>query len=90
MRASLVIICSRSWKVEESAFKVLQEEGFSSSYGARPLQRVVQQRIANPLARMILQGEVPEEGTVSISGQDGEIALEAVPNDVEQLVECAF
>ncbi len=77
-------------KVEESAYKVLQEEGFSSSYGARPLQRVVQQRIANPLARMILQGEVPELGAVSISGQDGEIALEAVSNDVEQLVKSAF
>jgi ATP-dependent Clp protease ATP-binding subunit ClpB len=76
-------------QVEESAVRVLQEEGFSPSYGARPLQRVVQQRIANPLARMILQGEVPDEATVRIGGQDGEITLEAVSSVTKELVDTA-
>jgi ATP-dependent Clp protease ATP-binding subunit ClpB len=76
-------------QVEESAIKVLQEEGFSPSYGARPLQRVVQQRIANPLARMILEGVLPDEGAVMIGGQDGEITLEAVSSDVEELADNA-
>jgi ATP-dependent Clp protease ATP-binding subunit ClpB len=41
----------------------LAEEGFDPVFGARPLKRVIQQRIQNPLALRLLEEEV-EEGTV--------------------------
>ena len=51
----------------EDAKKLLAEEGYDPTYGARPLKRVIQQRIENPLAQRILKGEFAEGDTVDIS-----------------------
>ncbi|MFO0951350.1 MAG: AAA family ATPase [Isosphaeraceae bacterium] len=53
-------------KVTDAARKQLAEEGYDPAYGARPLKRVIQQRLANRLASEILEGRVAESGTVSI------------------------
>src|SRR5690606_35262721 len=42
--------------VSDEAKKLLAEEGYDPTFGARPLKRVIQQRIENPLASMILKG----------------------------------
>jgi ATP-dependent Clp protease ATP-binding subunit ClpB len=47
--------------VTEAARKQLADEGFDPAYGARPLKRVIQQRLANPLATAILQGRLGQE-----------------------------
>jgi ATP-dependent Clp protease ATP-binding subunit ClpB len=54
----------------------LAEEGFDPVFGARPLKRVIQQRIQNPLALRLLEEEV-EEGTVVevVGGGEGESEL---------------
>jgi len=44
----------------DKALHMLTEEGYDPVFGARPLKRVIQQRIQNPLAKQILQGEFPE------------------------------
>ncbi len=44
----------------------LAEEGYDPVYGARPLKRVIQQRLQNPLALKILQGEFKEGDTVRV------------------------
>ncbi|MDE0736483.1 MAG: AAA family ATPase [Pirellulaceae bacterium] len=62
-------------RVEDSAIDVLREEGYSPSYGARPLHRVVQQQITNPLARMMLEREVDENVAVLITGKNRQIQL---------------
>jgi ATP-dependent Clp protease ATP-binding subunit ClpB len=49
-----------------SARKLLAEEGYDPTYGARPLKRVIQQRIENPLAGKILAGEFGEGDTIKI------------------------
>ena len=50
----------------------LAAEGYDSVYGARPLKRVIQRSLQNPLAGMILDGTVKEGDTVQISvDQDG-------------------
>ena len=47
-------------------------EGYDSVYGARPLKRVIQRSLQNPLAGMILEGTVKEGDTVHVSaGPDG-------------------
>ena len=48
------------------AINLLAEEGYDPAYGARPLKRVIQQRIENPVAAKILGGEFAEGDTIQI------------------------
>jgi ATP-dependent Clp protease ATP-binding subunit ClpB len=53
----------------------LSEEGYDPVYGARPLKRVIQQRLQNPLALKILQGEFKEGDTVRVELQGHEFTF---------------
>ena len=44
----------------------LAEEGFDPTYGARPLKRVIQKRLANPIATAVLDGSIPRGTVVQI------------------------
>ena len=50
----------------EPAKKLLAEEGYDPQYGARPLKRVIQQQVENPLAKRILRGEFAEGDTIHV------------------------
>ncbi|HXE56052.1 MAG TPA: ATP-dependent chaperone ClpB [Tepidisphaeraceae bacterium] len=52
--------------VSDAAKDLLGEEGYDPTYGARPLKRVIQQRVENPLSTRILQGDFGEGDTVRI------------------------
>jgi ATP-dependent Clp protease ATP-binding subunit ClpB len=55
----------------------LAEEGYDPVYGARPLKRVIQQRIQNPLALELLQGRFHEGDTIVVDiGADGNFTFE--------------
>ncbi|SFR53355.1 ATP-dependent Clp protease ATP-binding subunit ClpB [Thiomicrospira sp. ALE5] len=62
-------------KIEVSipALDVLGEAGFDPVYGARPLKRVIQQRLENPLAQRILKGEFQPGSTIHVELEDGEL-----------------
>ena len=50
----------------------LAETGYDPAYGARPLRRLIQTAIGDPLARMLIGGEVTDGGTVVVDrGEDG-------------------
>ena len=53
--------------VSEAAMAELAKVGFDPVFGARPLKRAVQQRIENPLSKLILQGAFPPNTTISVS-----------------------
>jgi ATP-dependent Clp protease ATP-binding subunit ClpB len=53
-------------RVTDAAKVQLAEEGFDPAYGARPLKRVIQQRIANPLAGALLEGRTGPGGVVAV------------------------
>jgi ATP-dependent Clp protease ATP-binding subunit ClpB len=53
-------------KISDSAKAQLADRGYDPIFGARPLKRVIQQEIENPLATHILDGEYAEGDTVSI------------------------
>ena len=53
-------------QVSSDAKKLLAEEGYDPAFGARPLRRVIQQRIENPLATRILKGEFAEGDTIYV------------------------
>jgi ATP-dependent Clp protease ATP-binding subunit ClpB len=59
-------------ELDRSALEWLASEGYDSTYGARPLKRVIQRGLQNPLAQMILEGSVKEGDTVHVSaGAEG-------------------
>jgi len=64
--------------VNEDARQWLAEHGYDEKMGARPMQRLIQEKLKKPLAEMILFGELAESGgEVDIRiGEDGEICLE--------------
>jgi len=53
-------------RVTDAARKLLADEGYDPQFGARPLKRVIQQRIENPLASSILRGEFDEGDVIEI------------------------
>ena len=58
--------------VDAAAEAWLAEAGYDPVYGARPLKRVIQRSLQNPLAGMILEGKIADGDTVQISaGADG-------------------
>ncbi|HVZ06918.1 ATP-dependent chaperone ClpB [Rhodopila sp.] len=59
-------------ELDRSALEWLGTEGYDSVYGARPLKRVIQRSLQNPLAQMILEGSVKDGDTVHVTaGADG-------------------
>jgi ATP-dependent Clp protease ATP-binding subunit ClpB len=55
----------------------LAKEGFDPQMGARPLKRLIQQVVVNPLSRMILEGRL-QPGQMAVLGvRDGELSVEA-------------
>jgi ATP-dependent Clp protease ATP-binding subunit ClpB len=54
--------------LDESARAWLAEKGYDPTYGARPLKRVIQREVQDPLAEKILAGEIPDGSAVKITG----------------------
>ena len=63
-------------KIEEAAKKLLAKQGYDPQFGARPLKRLIQQVILNPLAREIISRGEDEAKTVAVKAKDDKIAVE--------------
>jgi len=61
------------------ARELLGDLGYDPVYGARPLKRVIQKRLVDPLAMAMLQGDFGEGDTVRVSAADGELMLVKAP-----------
>ncbi|HEY0345830.1 MAG TPA: ATP-dependent chaperone ClpB [Solirubrobacteraceae bacterium] len=61
------------------ARELLGDLGYDPVYGARPLKRVIQKRLVDPLALAMLQGEFGDGDTVRASAADGELVLVKAP-----------
>ncbi|CUH38836.1 Chaperone protein ClpB [Jannaschia seosinensis] len=53
-------------QLDDEAKAWLAEEGYDPVFGARPLKRVIQRALQNPLAEMLLAGEIAEDSTVPV------------------------
>ncbi len=72
-------------ELDEGAKKWLADEGYDPVFGARPLKRVIQRALQNPLAEMLLAGEVKDGETVPVSaGTDGLIVGDRVSSSNRQ------
>ena len=61
--------------VTEDARKLLAHEGYDPQYGARPLKRVLQQRLENPLALQLLEGRYPAGSHIVVDVVGGKFAF---------------
>ena len=70
-------------EVTPAARQQIATEGYDPVYGARPLKRVIQQRLQNPLATELLRGRVSSGGGLRIDYADGEFTFEPIapPSD---------
>jgi ATP-dependent Clp protease ATP-binding subunit ClpB len=67
-----------SLEVTERARQEIANRGYDPTFGARPLKRVIQQELQNPLASELLKGEYPEGSTVRIDFADEEFTFESL------------
>ncbi len=64
-----------SIELTDAARDLISEQGYDPSFGARPLKRLIQQRIENPLASQILAGQFAPGDTVHVDAKDGELVF---------------
>jgi ATP-dependent Clp protease ATP-binding subunit ClpB len=62
-------------KLDEAATAWLANTGYDPVYGARPLKRVIQKNLQDPLAQKILAGEIKDGETVKISVRAGALTI---------------
>jgi ATP-dependent Clp protease ATP-binding subunit ClpA len=62
-------------KLDDAAREWLATHGFDSRYGARPMARLIHDKIKQPLANEILFGKLAKGGSVSVMEREGEISL---------------
>ena len=64
-------------EVDDTAMVQLAHEGYDPSFGARPLKRVIQREISDPVAVLILEGKVGDGDTVRVEVVDGRITVQS-------------
>jgi len=57
--------------LDESAYLLLMERGYSTEFGARPMERVIEQLIAQPMAKELLEGRLKGGDKLLASAQGG-------------------
>jgi len=64
-----------SLSVSDSAYAYLAETGYDPQYGARPLNRLIQTKILNPVAEKIISGEAGEGTKIEVDEKMGELVI---------------
>jgi ATP-dependent Clp protease ATP-binding subunit ClpB len=61
--------------VTEDAKRILAVQGYDPAFGARPLKRVIQKMVGDPVAVAILSGTYPEGSTVTVDGAEDQLFI---------------
>ena len=61
--------------LDDKAKDWLVNEGYSMDYGARPLKRIIQSKIIDKIASLILMNKIQDDQTVSFSANNNELSL---------------
>ena len=67
-------------QLDDAAKNYLMSIGYSPSYGARPLNRAIQQELLNPLSVMILSERIRDGETVRVTFDGPHNRLQIIPN----------
>lgn len=68
--------------LSEAARKWLSEQGYDPVYGARPLKRVIQRELQDPLARLILEGRIQDGEEITVDVEGTSLSINGVPNEI--------
>ena len=66
-------------ELDDAARTWLADKGYDPAYGARPLKRVIQKFVQDPLAEQILSGKVKDGQSVQLTVRDGALAVNGEP-----------
>jgi len=66
-------------KLADEARQWLTDKGYDKLYGARPMSRLIQEKIKQPLAEELLFGKLVHGGEVTVKLKDGALSFEIVP-----------
>jgi len=70
----------------DEAMQWLSDRGYDPVYGARPLKRVIQKELQDPLARRILEGRIKDGDDVKVSVEGSALSLNGVPAEMKKAV----
>jgi ATP-dependent Clp protease ATP-binding subunit ClpB len=73
--------------LDASARDWLAEKGWDPAYGARPLKRVIQRNLQDPLAEMILAGEISDGDTVKIATKGNVLTFNGKPAQTAEIAQ---
>ena len=65
--------------LDDAAMTWLADKGYDPVYGARPLKRVIQKEVQDPLARLLLEGNIRDGDSITVSVEDGKLTLNGIP-----------
>jgi len=65
-----------SLEISENALEYLAKEGYNPQYGARPLRRLIQTKILNPVASLMISNKINRGGTVIIGLKNNELTFD--------------
>jgi len=65
-------------EVSDAALDEIAKVGFDPLFGARPLKRAIQQRLENPIARLILEGKFGPKDVIPVDYKNGELSFDRV------------
>ena len=60
---------------------MVAEHGYEPSMGARPMARLIQDKLKRPMAEELLFGKLVKGGSVLVSVKDGELTIEYVSSE---------
>jgi ATP-dependent Clp protease ATP-binding subunit ClpB len=72
-------------QVSPAAVDLLAEEGYDPTYGARPLKRVIQHRLQDPIAMAILEGRYGDGDAVTVDVAGGGLTIDRVAAPAEAM-----
>ena len=77
------LLSARKMKLDLSldARNWLAARGYDPVYGARPLKRVIQKELQDPLARLLLEGRIADGETIHVGVEGNMLSINGVPND---------
>jgi ATP-dependent Clp protease ATP-binding subunit ClpB len=62
--------------LSQEVFDLLAKEGYNPQYGARPLKRLIQNKILNPIASLIISKKIMKNGTIFVSIKNSEFVFD--------------
>ncbi len=65
-------------KLDKAAMAWLAEAGYDPVYGARPLKRVIQKELQNPIATQLLEGKIADGEAVNVTADDSGLVINGV------------